>query len=63
LNDKQLNAKASEPGTYVYTPKDGYRPVKYILLKLHVDFTSTDTADYNTESDNVEINISYPILR
>jgi DNA-binding beta-propeller fold protein YncE len=56
LSSTELNAASSVPGTFTYTQLSG------IVLSagtqtLHVDFTPTDTATYNTTSMNVTINV------
>src|SRR5207247_1356434 len=57
LSGTQLNATASAAGSFVYSPAAG------ILLNagnnqtLHVDFTPTDTANYNGTSKDVGINV------
>jgi serine protease AprX len=59
LGNGQLNATASVPGTFVYTPPAGtVLPVGY-AQNLHVDFTPTDTANYNNVSADVAINVVY----
>jgi len=57
LSGTQLNAGASLSGTFVYTP-----PATTVLSvgagqTLHVAFTPTDTANYNSTSKNVTINV------
>jgi hypothetical protein len=58
LSSTQLNATASAPGTFVYSP------LANIVLNagngqtLHVDFTPTDSTNYTTASKNVLINVS-----
>jgi YVTN family beta-propeller protein len=57
LNSSQLNASASVPGTFTYTPLSG------IILSagmkiLNVDFTPTDAANYTNTSKNVTINVT-----
>jgi uncharacterized repeat protein (TIGR01451 family) len=61
LGGTQLNATASVPGSFVYTPAAGT-----ILSKgahtLHVDFTPTDTTNYNGSSADVSINVLSAVL-
>ena len=56
LNTTQLNATASVPGTFVYTPAAG-TVLNAGNQILHVDFTPTDTGTYNNASKNVSINV------
>src|SRR5438876_8279168 len=57
LSPTQMNATAAVDGSFVYSPAAG------ILLNvannqtLHVDFTPTDTANYNNASKDVSINV------
>jgi len=56
LGSTQLSASASVLGTFTYTSPAG------TLLgtgtqKLHVDFTPTDSANYNTASKDITINV------
>src|SRR5439155_1292437 len=53
----QLNATASVAGTFVYTPVAGVVLNAGNGQTLHVDFTPTDTASYNTASKDVVINV------
>ena len=46
LGATQLNATASVPGTFVYTPAAG-TVLNAGTQTLHVDFTPTDTVNYN----------------
>jgi serine protease AprX len=59
LTDAQLNATASVPGTFVYTPAAGTVLPVGSSQALHVDFTPTDTTDYNNASADVAINVVY----
>ena len=56
LNGTQLNATANVAGSFVYTP-----PVGTVLEigshTLHVDFSPTDAVDYNSNSQNVPLNV------
>jgi serine protease AprX len=59
LGDGQLNASASVPGSFVYTPPAGtVLPVGF-HQPLHVDFTPADTANYNEVSADVAISVTY----
>jgi len=62
LNSTQLNAIASVPGTFVYYPRSGI-VLSADTQTLHVDFTPTDTAHYNTASKDVEINVLTPVQK
>jgi len=57
LDGTQLNATASVAGTFVYTPAAGTVLNAGNGQTLHVDFTPTDTATYNTASKDVVINV------
>src|SRR5207247_7061070 len=52
-----LNATASVAGRFVYTPAAGTVLNGGAGQTLHVDFTPTDTTNYNTSSKNVAINV------
>jgi parallel beta-helix repeat protein len=56
LDSTQLNAVASVPGTFVYTPAVG-TVLAVGTHTLHVDFTPTDAANYTTVSKDVTINV------
>ena len=56
LSDTQLNAVASVPGTFTYTPATG-TVLSVGTHTLRVDFTPDDTANYNTASKEVTINV------
>jgi hypothetical protein len=56
LSITQLNAVASVPGTFTYNPVVG-TVLSAGAKTLHVDFTPTDTANYNTASKDVTINV------
>ncbi len=62
LSSTQLNAISSVPGTFVYYP-----PSETILSEgiytLHVNFIPTDTANYNTASKDVKINVITPVQK
>src|SRR5439155_3771039 len=57
LGGTQLNATASVAGTFVYTPAAGTVLGVGNSQTLHVDFTPTDTANYNTVSKDVVMNV------
>src|SRR5206468_3568263 len=57
LSGTQLNATASVAGSFVYTPASGTVLSAGNGQTLHVDFTPTDTANYNTASKDVSINV------
>ena len=57
LNSTQLNANASVPGTFVYTPSSGTKLVAGINT-LNASFTPTDTTNYTKASASVLINIT-----
>ena len=57
LSSTQLNASASVPGSFVYTPASG-TILSAGTHTLHVDFTPTDTANYTNATANVTINVS-----
>jgi hypothetical protein len=56
----QLNATASIPGTFVYTPSAGIvlAPGRYTLCAL---FTPTDTEKYATAQASVELEVEEPL--
>lgn len=63
LNSTQLNAVAKDPvsgdtvaGTFTYSPGAG-SILDVGTHTLHVDFTSSDPATYNTTSADVQINV------
>ena len=56
LNLTQLNATASVPGTFVYTPESG-TVLSAGTHTLHVDFTPTDTSNYSGISANITITV------
>jgi YVTN family beta-propeller protein len=59
LSGTQLDASASVPGTFVYTPPSG-TVLSAGTHTLDVSFTPTDTANYTTVSASVSINILTP---
>ena len=58
LSDTQLDATASVPGTFIYTPPSGTILNVGQNQPLNVSFTPTDTANYTTASVAVPINIT-----
>jgi PKD repeat protein len=62
LGSTQLNASASVPGTFAYTPATG-TVLSAGTQTLHVDFTPADAANCTIASKNVTINVSEkPVL-
>src|SRR5207247_11342558 len=57
LSPTQLNATASVAGSLVYSPAAGTVLNAGNNQTLHVDFTPTDTANYNGTSKDVAINV------
>jgi C1A family cysteine protease len=57
LNNAQLDAIASVPGTFVYTPSSG-TVLNAGTQTLTVSFTPTDTANYTTASASVLIKVT-----
>ena len=64
LSSTQLNAVAKDPvsgatvaGTFTYNPAAGTVLSAGMGQTLHVDFVPTDTANYNTASKDVTINV------
>jgi hypothetical protein len=59
LSDAQLNATASVPGKFAYTPSAGesLAPGKHVL---HVTFTPEDTSGYTTGQATVELTVVKP---
>jgi hypothetical protein len=57
LSGVQLNATASVPGSFAYTPAAGTVLNAGNGQTLDVDFTPTDTANYNNASKDVTINV------
>src|SRR3989449_4333724 len=57
LSGTQLNATANVPGTFAYTPASGALLNAGNNQNLKADFTPTDTANYNTASKTVTINV------
>ncbi len=55
LNETQLNAVSSVPGTFVYTPSSGILSVGTHTLRA--DFTPTDTANYTPASKDITIKV------
>jgi hypothetical protein len=63
LSATQLNATASVPGTFVYTPAAGSVPSAGTDT-LSVTFTPTDTANYSTTTKTVQlvVNQAVPVI-
>lgn len=59
LGFAQLNASASVPGTYSYTPGEGDLLAEG-MHSLSVLFTPTDQADYNTAQTDVLLTVTKP---
>jgi Flp pilus assembly CpaE family ATPase len=59
LSDAQLNASASVPGRFAYTPSAGelLAPGKHVL---HATFTPEDTSGYTTGQATVELTVVKP---
>jgi hypothetical protein len=57
LSGTQLDAIASVPGTFTYTPAAGTILVAGSNQALGVGFTPTDTTDYTTASFNAHVNV------
>ena len=57
LGATQLNATASSPGTFVYTPAAGTVLNAGAGQTLSVTFTPTDAANYTTATETVTINV------
>src|SRR6185295_5811081 len=64
LSATQLNATASVPGTFVYTPAAGIVLNGGAAQTLSVSFTPTDGANYTSATKTVEINVlkATPVL-
>ncbi|MBV9927595.1 MAG: carboxypeptidase regulatory-like domain-containing protein [Acidobacteria bacterium] len=58
LSGTQLNATASVPGSFTYTPAAGAVLNAGDGQTLHVDFTPTDTTNYTGASKDVVINVT-----
>ena len=57
LSAAQLDATASVPGTFTYTPATGTVLTVGTNQTLSVAFTPSDTTDYNTAADTATINV------
>ena len=57
LSSTQLNATASVPGTFIYSPAAGTTPAGGTDT-LSVTFTPTDTTDYNTATATVSLAVA-----
>ncbi len=62
LNITQLNASASVPGTFVYTPPSG-TVLSAGTQTLKVEFTPEDAENYNTVSKEVTIDVLTPVQK
>ena len=62
LSATQLNAAASVPGSFVYTPSSGTVLNVGSGQTLHVAFTPTDTTNYNSTFTDVTINVNAKML-
>jgi uncharacterized repeat protein (TIGR01451 family) len=62
LSGTQLNATANTAGGFVYTPASGTVLGKGNAQNLHVDFTPTDTVNWNNASKDVSINVLSAVL-
>ncbi len=60
LSSTQLDATASVPGTFVYTPVTG-TVLSAGTQTLSVAFTPTDATDYQTASATVSITVTQPV--
>ena len=58
LDDTQLNAVSSVPGSFVYTPAAGTVLNAGNDQELRADFTPTDTTNYSSASKTVTINVT-----
>jgi len=61
LSSTQLDATASVPGTFVYTPAAG-TVLAAGTQTLSVTFTPTDTVDYTTASAQVSLLVTQPLI-
>ena len=61
LSATQLNATASVPGTFVYSPAAGAVP-NAGTQTLNVTFTPTDTTNYDTATASVSIVVNKAML-
>ena len=58
LTANQLNATASTPGNFVYTPALGTTPATIGTYTLSVVFTPNDTVDYSPATNTVTLTVS-----
>jgi len=58
LSATQLNSTTDVGGTLTYTPDTGTILSAGVGQTLHVDFTPTDSTDYNTANKDVTINVN-----
>jgi hypothetical protein len=61
LNSAQLDATASVPGSFSYSPASGTVLGAGNNQALQVTFTPTDSTDYTTASDTVSLNVNQAI--
>jgi hypothetical protein len=57
LSSTQLDATASAPGSFVYSPPSG-TVLSEGTQTLSVTFTPTDTTDYTTATDSVNFTVN-----
>jgi uncharacterized repeat protein (TIGR01451 family) len=62
LGASQLNATASVPGSLAYTPAAGTVLASGNGQNLHVNFTPTDSTNYNAATADVSINVLSAVL-
>ena len=62
LSNIQLDASASVPGTFVYTPPAGTVLSVGLHQKLNTTFTPNDIANYTTASAAGSINVLEPVI-
>ena len=59
LGSTQLDATSSVPGTFIYTPAAGTILNAGADQSLSVTFTPTDTTDYTSATDTIQVNVKY----
>ena len=62
LSGTQLDATASVPGTFVYSPAANTVLNAGANWRLSVTFTPTDTTDYTTATQSVTVNVGQAML-
>jgi len=62
LSSSQLNATSDVSGIFVYTPTIGTKLNEGANQNLKVNFSPTDTLNYNSASKTVKINVIGPIV-